>query len=162
MLQAGRRHAIFTSDDRIDYIENPWVIQLHNELKRMIGKLLLRDITGDQIQRVNDQFLMDIWDQQNLPIATLYKLNLCRLYLRVSRLSDIVSNDGKHIQYGFLTGTRINPYTNLEWPRQSKPSIEAWKNWKHALINTFYTGNHLTTPLGQWLKKPQRHILLCT
>ena len=138
MLHAGRRNALFTSDDRIDYIENQWVIHLHNELKRMTGKLLIRGITGEPLYRVNDQFLMDIWDQQNLSIASLYQLNLCRLYLRVSKLSDIVSNDGKHIQYGFLAGTRINTYTNLEWPRQSKPSDDAWKFWK---------------------KRPHKHIL---
>ena len=127
MLQAGRSNALFTSDDRIDYIENPWVIQFHNELKRMTGKLLIRDITGEPLHRVHDQFLMDIWDKQNLPIASLYQLNLCRLYLSVSKLSDIVSNDRKHIQYAFLDGTRINTYTNMEWTRQSKPSEASWK-----------------------------------
>ena len=66
-----------------------------------------------------------------LSIVSLYQLNLCRLYLRVSKLSDIVSNDGKHIQYAFLAGTRINTYTNLEWLRQSKPSEDVWKFWKN-------------------------------
>ena len=80
----------------------------------MTGKLLIREIAGEPIHRIHDQFLMNIWNKQNLPIASLYQLNLCHLYLRVSKLSDIVSNDGKHIQYAFLDGTRINTYTNLE------------------------------------------------
>ena len=154
MLHAGRRNAIFTSDGRIDYIENQRIIHLHNELKRMTGKLLIRGITGQHYSRVNDQFLMDAWDYQNLSIASLYQLNLFHLYLRVSKLSDIVSNDGKHIQYVYLTSTRINTHSNLEWPRQSRPSQDAWKFWKKTLIDTFYTVNHLTHPLGPWTNFP--------
>lgn len=156
MLQAGRQNAIFTSDDRIDYIENQWAIQLHNELKRMTGKLLINDITSASISRVNDQFLMDCWDRQGLSIKSMYKLNLCRIYLRVTKLSDIVSNDGKHIQFQYLTGEKINPYTDMEWPHQPKPSEASWKYWKQSLIRTFYSGNHLTNPLGSWITPPPK------
>ena len=95
MLQAGRRNPIFTSDDRIDYIENKWIIHLHNTLRLMTGKILIHNITSNPLLRENDQYLMDMWDNINLSTATLYQLNLCRLYVRVATLSDIVSNDGK-------------------------------------------------------------------
>ena len=35
IAQAGRLQPIFKSDYRINYIENPWLIQLHNSLRYM-------------------------------------------------------------------------------------------------------------------------------
>ena len=61
MVQAGRKNTIFTSDDRIDYIENSWVIQLHNSLRLMTGKLLLHDLTSSPLFRLHDKYLMDEW-----------------------------------------------------------------------------------------------------
>ena len=95
MLQAGRRNPIFTSDDRIDYIENKWIIHLHNTLRLRKGKLLIQEIKSNPLLREHDQYLMDMWDKRNFKINILYQLNLCRIYLRVATLSDIVSNDEK-------------------------------------------------------------------
>ena len=126
MIQADRRQPIFTSDDRIEYIENPWVIQLHNSLKAMTGKLLIRGLTSGNFQRINDKYIMDIWDKKHVSISTLKKLNMCRLYLRVARLSDIVTNNGKHIQDAYFNGTKINQYVSHDWPLQEQPSKPMW------------------------------------
>ena len=148
MLQAGRRNTIFTSDDRIDYIENMWIIQLYNTLRLMTGKILIHDISSNTLSREHDHFLMDTWDQNNLPIDTLYQLNLCRLYLRVETLSDIVINDGKTIQRCYLHGLTVKPFSKNEWPIQQKPNPAAWKLLKHHLITTFCRGDNLSMPLG--------------
>ena len=117
MVQAGRRAPIFTSDNRIDYIENSWVIQLHNSLKSMTGKLIIQGITSGRLNKINDRYLMDIWDENNVSLVTLRKLNMCRLYLRVERLYDIVTNNGKYIQDDYLYETKINKYVTHDWPR---------------------------------------------
>ena len=80
------------------------------------------------------------------------------MYLRVSKLSDITTNNGLYIQEGYLDGTRINPYTTNEWPRQLLPSRQAWKVWNHHIKKTFYNGSTLRQPLGSWLTDlPQAH-----
>ena len=76
------------------------------------------------------------------------------MFLRVQRLSDIVTNDGLKIQDCYLEGTTINKYSNDSWPRQNRPQNKVWKLWKAHLIGTFYTGTHLTQPLGPWIHMP--------
>ena len=105
MVQAGRQNPLFTLDDRIDYIENNWVIHLHNELSRMTGKLVIEGLHSGSLQRINDRYLMDEWDKQGLGIKLLRQLNLFRMYLRVSQLSDITTNNGLYIQEKYLSGT---------------------------------------------------------
>ena len=58
-LQAGRRNVILTSEDTIEYIENIWVIQLHNQLQDMKGKPLLHQMEDSILQREIDVLLMD-------------------------------------------------------------------------------------------------------
>ena len=63
---------------------------------------------------------MDSWDAQQLFLKTLYSLNLCRLYLRVQQLYDIVTNDGLKIQECYLSVTKINKFTHNNWNQQSR------------------------------------------
>ena len=79
------------------YIENSWVIQLHQALHEMGGKLLLHQFSSGILQRVNDQFIMDAIPINKIFLPTIRRINYCRLYLRVRRLSDIVTNDGLRV-----------------------------------------------------------------
>ena len=142
-VQAGRNNPILTTDDRIDYIENQWIVHLHNELKNMAGKLLIPNIPSGTYMRANDVYLMDAWDAAGFSIATLKKLNYCRMHIKVTRLSDIVTNDSHYIQAAYLDGRRVNQNSTHEWPRQPKPCIQAWKLWKSELQQTFYQGSKL-------------------
>ena len=103
----------------------------------MTGKLLIPTIPSGTYLRANDVYLMDAWDAEGLSLAILQKLNYCRMYLKVNRLSDIVTNDGQHIQVGYLNGRKVNQASTHEWPRQQKPSITIWKLWKSKLQQTF-------------------------
>ena len=71
------------------------------------------------------------------------------MYLKVHRLSEIVTNDGLHFQEQYLRGRNPNPYITHEWPRQERPDDKAWKLWKSHLERTFYCGSRLITPLGK-------------
>ena len=72
----------------------------------MTGKLVIEGLHSGSLQRTNDKYLMDEWDNEGLDMTLLRHLNLCRMYLRVSRLSDIVTNNGLLIQDGYLSGER--------------------------------------------------------
>ena len=112
MIQIGKRALVFTTTNNISYIENAWVVQLHEELANMSGKLLLTDIKSRVLQRNNDEFLMDMFIRQYMNTSTLCQLNYCGMYLQVKRLSDIATNDGKRLQPRYYYGLQQNPYTN--------------------------------------------------
>ena len=86
-------------------------------------------------------------------------LNQCRLYLRVTTLSDIATNLGTEIQRHFWDGSRPNNTTKL-WPRQNKPSPNAWRIWRQFIARCYLfddenrhpkrTDLQLQYPLGQW------------
>ena len=111
------------------------------------------DLTSGNFLRANDRYLMDAWDAEGLPTSTLQILNYCRIYLKVHRLSEIVTNDWFHIQEHYLSGRNINRIIIHDWPRQEKPGCKAWKLWRHHLVKTFYSGSRLKIPLGKWLQK---------
>lgn len=126
----------------------------------MAGKLWCSDIPSGKFLRANDKYIMDEWDDEGLPTHTLQILNNCRIYLKVTRLSDIVTNDGYHIQTQYINGSHINHILTHDWPRQEKPGRKAWKLWKYHLENTFYSGSRLKTPLGKWLQRSSAYELV--
>ena len=100
-LQSGQREPLFTHSQTISYIENDWVSQLHSELAQISGKLLLNDLSSGVLQRENDEFVMDKFLQHYSNSAILKRFNYYIMYLRVSRLSDITTNDSYTIQPGY-------------------------------------------------------------
>ena len=64
---------------------------------------------------------MDAWYESGLTNRILQILNYCRIYLKVARLSGIVTNDGNHIQDKYLHGSEINRIIAHDWPGQEKP-----------------------------------------
>ena len=95
---------------------------------------------------------MDMFIQHYSTPIILKRLNYCRMYLRVSRLSDITTNDGYTIQPGYYNGTQINPYTTQHWPRQQRPSDKVWKLWQGALNVAVGNNRRLKHPLRSWTK----------
>eukprot|EP00972_Heterocapsa_arctica_P026784 3942282-Heterocapsa_arctica.AAC.1 len=87
-------------------------------------------------------------------------INACRLYLQVTRVSDISTADGRKVKIQMLTGAYTQEQlktfrtTHIEWPYQERPNAKAWKLWKlwtKALLTTTCTETgHLIHPMGQW------------
>ena len=114
------------------------------------------DVYKRQLQRVGDELIMDAFRTRGDWTATqLIRLNACRLFLRVARLSDIASIDGKRIHVFTTKGQKDDNYSsNINWPRQGRPPQPWWNLWKLALKRIFSRdGNSLVlrTPLGGWL-----------
>ena len=117
----------------------------------MGGKLLIHQINSGILQRVNDKYIMDAISCQSFSLATIRRINYCRMYLRVERLSDIVTNDGLRIQSRYFHGTKRNPFTNKEWPHQNCPSSRSWKEWRAALLTTLDANYRLLVLLNKWI-----------
>ena len=66
----------------------------------------------------------------------LQKLNNVRLYLKVSRLSDITTEDGQWIhEWAFYGPPAIS---NLQWPKKRHSLEQNWKLWRNTIKGIFY------------------------
>ena len=78
----------------------------------------------EAITIVYDRYLMNIFYDWNLSKKELVHLNACRLYLRVTLVSDITTYDGSSVEPDILQCVRTRR-SILTWPRQLCPSKAA-------------------------------------
>ena len=97
----------------------------------------------------------DIASCHAFTISDLAKINRCRLYLRVTTLSDITSGDGKTICKQYWDGYRDDERILLhDWPEQGDPGDKDWTLWRRALKTAFpQQQRKLENPLGRWVDK---------
>jgi hypothetical protein len=86
-------------------------------------------------RREHDSMIMDVL-KENLDKAERVLFNRCRIYLQVSLVSDITTADGKYISWYAARGLAdITRPSRWRWPKQGKPSNQAWLIW-HKGINS--------------------------
>ena len=124
--------------------------------------------TDDNIQiysRTQDSSLMEDFLLLDPSPGKLKLLNQCRLFLRVTSLSDICTENGDKLTRNCWEGTDRQP-SPLLWPCQHKPSTKAWRIWRSFLSKCYlaeesHLRRHhnlsLSSPLGPWL--PYHHDL---
>jgi hypothetical protein len=84
----------------------------------------------------------------------LARLNVCRMYLRVARLSEIAIADGKKLTPAALKGTDAAIHlSEARWLRGERPPRGDWTFWSKKLRAVFSKDGEkppLRTPLGMW------------
>jgi hypothetical protein len=130
------------------WIKNTWLFLSENDIT-------LEDSVPDiRLRRQRDSSLTTEFVRAGYTGQTLRRLNLCRLFLKVFTVSDIVTASGTQVTTAAWEGkvdeTSISPY---EWPNQGRPGVQDWNLWRTALKKTFrLQGPHsLAHPLGLWL-----------
>ena len=102
--------------------------------------------------REGDECIMDI-------ASTLYsgeqlrQINLCRIALKVTYLSDITSVDGKRILLAYYNGQHHQASgrrTRLNWPPVGNLPTSWWTLWKNFLTRWCGSALRLPKPLGRW------------
>jgi hypothetical protein len=145
----------------ITYVKIPWFNEFRNFLRNTSGTVQLSDHWSPEPQRDKDESIMaKILTSGQFKPRELEIINACRLYLRVTRVSDITTPDGSRILTKILTGSltpaeieEVRP-TKIEWPHQEKPDKTAWKIWTKALQTTICRENgQLFQALGKWHSK---------
>jgi len=87
----------------------------------------------------------------------LRQINRCRMYLKISTISDIASPCGIK-----LYDPRVNQSPTPEddsrfnWPTQECPEPKYWKIWRTACRTLLNQDKNLTTPLGDWHATPRQ------
>ena len=118
-------------------------------------KIQMKDDTPNlKLLRTNDSFLMNRFHDAGYKEAELAQINRCRMFLRVTTVSDIATCDGCSILQSALQGQR-NPFQPdwYLWPQQGPPTKANWKLWIAALTRTLVSPQPraLGVPLGRWL-----------
>ena len=116
------------------------------------------DTTTTTTQRHNDTFLMDhATEAYKKGAATLQKINRCRLFLRVTTLSDITDASGRYIEHHVWAGERPkHRKTTLNYPTYERPPKQDWsifrKFLQRLLINPYDKKSKLLDAyiLGPW------------
>ena len=90
--------------------------------------------------KIDDVFILEnIAESKNFNSKELYDINMVRLYMRVTTLSDITLVDGSKIREDAIRGERFISCSSsfYEWPRIPKPSRKMIRIWEHAIKITF-------------------------
>lgn len=158
-LELGLQTSILRANYRIfhklatkTWIKNTWeYIHAHD-------MVVEDDVPTLQLQRVNDQFLMQAFSDHGFTGTDLARLNETRMFLQVITLADISSGDGRHILIPSCAGVlnTLHPSESIQWPRSAKPTQEDKRRWSQAVRAVFTrnpssTSRRLRDPLGAWL-----------
>ena len=158
-VQAGtRKHLLAEPSDAIDYIETCWIMSIRDFLRTYGLRLDLTSHAVPKEQATMDEFIMDaICERGECTATQLQRINACRMFLRVTRLSDIASADGTYIRPECLKGNEIHAFrSTMRWPRQGRPPKVWWNLWAKTLKQVFNQdgGNtRLRQPVGHWTEE---------
>ena len=117
--QSGFSKPILSSKKKIPHVETKWMRHLWDDLQTIRGTLVFTETWMVLPQRNGDSHIMDrILAADRFSDNQIKTLNLCRLYLCITTVSDIVTSDGTHIMTQFINGTLRNTRSILQWPHK--------------------------------------------
>ena len=155
-VQAGTaKHLLGDPQDSIDYIETCWIMCIRDFLRTYGLKVDFSATPLPKTQCVSDEFIMDaIRERGGCSTTELQRVNACRMWLQVARVSDISSADGKFLRTESLVGIQTQAYlSSSHWPRQERPPKLWWSLWKKKVklaLSCNGVSQKLRYPLGQW------------
>jgi len=121
------------------------------------------NIKTPPLRRLQDQYLMPLFQRTPTIAKHLRAINRCRIFLKAITIADITSADGRKIRKTAWEGrTNEDEYLgrhDLNWQQQCKPSPTDWQHWRSAiktLLIPLTATKYLRTPLGEWCEH-ERH-----
>ena len=138
------------------HLEGSWLTTTRSFLASINGSLIINEYYCPSPPSDNDHVLMDEFNRvPGLGRKRLQYLNMCRIYLRVHYLSELLTPDGTHLCPGFWTGlSSQRPMKPIhKYPRQSSPSPPIWSFWRSIIRKLF------CHPYTTCLRQPIHHTL---
>ena len=101
----------------------------------------------------NDNTLMDEFFRAGFSRQELTTLNCCRLFCRVTSISDVTEGDGLQLSLRWFRYGEQNHRNDISWPQQGLPSRRDWSLWSIALKTSLCRDRSLflKKPLGAWI-----------
>ena len=150
------RSIFWDTETSLPHFESHWMASLRQYLTDVKGNLEISHTFIPQLQRQQDQLIMDLVLTSNrFKPNEIRKVNYCRLYLRVLSLADICNANGTAITSDAYNGEEAAVLHNSNWchVHQPKPGPQAWRQWRKAcrLVIESATNHRLKEPLGAWI-----------
>jgi hypothetical protein len=135
-IQAGTSINLLESPDiLIDYIEGCWIMCMRDYLRTYEFRLEFSFPFRTYPHCDGDVYIMDAFRSSGSCTSTeLVRLNACRIFLKVTRLSEITDSMGTALRQDALAGT-ASPFFRSKalWPRQGRPPVKCWTLWRQRL-----------------------------
>ena len=138
----------------VSYLTNCWLVSLRKFCAEHTVSLTVAANRILAPSRIADCLLMDVALTMPFTKHQLIDLNLVRIYLRASSVSDIVLADGTSLHPWTWRGLRIpNRQGRPHFARQEAPTKRQLGLWRHLLRAFTIPGAGLTLvqPLGTWV-----------
>jgi hypothetical protein len=115
-LEAGIGKPILEDCKPLDYIEWGWILAIRDYLQHINGQILLGN-QKEPTYRINDTHLMDAEYLCGVTRRERIYINRCRIYQRVTLLSDITTVAGLQIHKAWFSPIMEKPSKSLlKWP----------------------------------------------
>ena len=124
----------------VSYLTPSWLMSLRQYLFLHNLHIVVTDTFQDTLRGPSDAMIMQQEHLGRYTEAQQRDLNLVRMYLQVSKLSDMVDRDQPNrIALCFLDAARPSTFvTDDNWPRQEQPSASSQHRlWKRYLVSSY-------------------------
>ena len=159
-LEAGTSFPVLENTQTdLDYVQDGWLMGIRRFLSTVQGEIQFVTGLRPSTYRQHDAYLMDIFRNHDVAPIELTRLNRCRLYFQVARVSDITTIAGNRLYAHVLSLDRDSrplthpqfPTSRHQLPRQPKPGNTACKLWTSIIKRILLqTDGSLRQPLGAW------------
>ena len=103
-LETGISRPVFADvDTPVEYSGSKWLLSIRTFLQHVGGSFTLTPTFVPSRRRLHDKFIMDeIIDSNQFSARDIRLINLCRLYLQATFLSDLTNATGTHLDQHLL------------------------------------------------------------
>jgi hypothetical protein len=145
---------------RCTYYGEVWIMTLREFLADSSLSLRLTEVAGVRLKRERDCVIMDKLgtEASEATDEEIWKMNTCRIYLRVETLSDLCNAAGTHITEAAMhCEEEARTESNKLWPNQVRLGPRHRKVWKDMISRLCKDrSNELFEPMGRWIDKPTK------
>ena len=154
-LESGLSDDLFLNPHiPVSYLTATWITTIRQYLYNHGMTVQLTDQLDMSPSCTNDQLLMDPKRIQQYTDDEQLDINLVRLHLQATYISDLSTGDGICIRESSINAKRDSQRSSsYVWPRQPSITTKQRNRWKRYLHDQFLLndGKRLKKPLGKWI-----------
>jgi hypothetical protein len=122
----------------VPYLTPTWVTSIRQYMSNHNLSITLTNVLSLTVTRSGDSFIMVGEHLSRYSDIQQKDINLVRMYLQVTFLSDMAAPDGKTLLAQYLQGDRPHPFDSTAiWPRQENPTSSQKKLWRKYVASSF-------------------------